>query len=222
MKESIISLFESLGGKFEDKASSGLVEQFSKLRFPLNSQYREQNLESLHLFEEFYYDNEELFKESNRTFNKELKDKFFPKGECVYAGRFMTRFHPKNEKFGSEEHEVIALYYGVGFPDEFWIKTDDKDPENPTVYASDHETRSEGLKRAGSLESFLQSFVSTKDALARVKKHLKKGEFLELPVRAAKVLRIRHPRGSAARQQRRGGSEEHRGSVEPSRAVASA
>lgn len=75
---------------------------------------------------------------------------------------------------GVEEQDFMQLVFSYGFPDHYYISLSDPNPENPTVFGTDHEGYFHEITNEGSLEEFLQRFMTCEDLIAIVKKALDK------------------------------------------------
>lgn len=75
---------------------------------------------------------------------------------------------------GVEEQDFMQLLFSYGFPDHYYISLSDPNPENPTVFGTDHEGYFHEITNEGSLEDFLQRFMTCEDLIAIVKKALDK------------------------------------------------
>ena len=68
--------------------------------------------------------------------------------------------------------EFVEIAYSYGFPDGYYICLSDPNPENPTVFGTDHEVYFYEITNEGTFEEFLQRFYTKNEFLEVVKKHM--------------------------------------------------
>ncbi|MBZ4192672.1 hypothetical protein [Niabella beijingensis] len=61
--------------------------------------------------------------------------------------------------------DFMQIAWSSGYPDVYFICLSDKNPDNPTVYSTDHEVFFTEIEEEGNLETFFNSFF-TRDELA--------------------------------------------------------
>lgn len=66
--------------------------------------------------------------------------------------------------------EFIQLFYSYGFPDSYYICLSDPNQENPTVFGTDHEQFFSEITNEGSMEEFLEKFMTKDEVLEFIKK----------------------------------------------------
>jgi hypothetical protein len=70
----------------------------------------------------------------------------------------------------NNEPEFIQLFYSYRFPDNFYITLSDPNPENPTLFGTDHEVFFREVTNEGNLEDLINTFM-TKDELIKIVKN---------------------------------------------------
>ncbi|MGG5506454.1 MULTISPECIES: hypothetical protein [unclassified Myroides] len=73
-----------------------------------------------------------------------------------------------------EPGEFLQLFYSYGFPDQLYISLDDPQPDNPTVFGTDHEVFFGEITNEGSLEVYFNQFMTRKELIEIVAKALDK------------------------------------------------
>jgi len=73
---------------------------------------------------------------------------------------------------GEPKPEFIQLFYSYGFPDNYYICLSDPNPDNPTVYGTDHEVFFTDITNEGSMVDFLKQFMTKSELLEIIKKAL--------------------------------------------------
>lgn len=68
--------------------------------------------------------------------------------------------------------DFICIFYSYGYPDHYFICTEDSQPANPTVYSTDHEVYFDEMENEGSLEEFLDRFMTKEEFLEVVREYL--------------------------------------------------
>ena len=75
---------------------------------------------------------------------------------------------------GTKYPSMIQLFYSYGFPDHYYICIDDPNQENPTVFGTDHEEFFMEVTNEGSLEEFMQKFMTSQELITIVDKAISK------------------------------------------------
>lgn len=147
---------------------------------------------------EFINENEALFKENKNTFYDKIIQKYFRLTEEGFGQMFwqVSTFTPFregtedydewNDDFTDEETDLneiikvtndstpdfILLVTNYGFPDNFYITLSDPNPENPTLFGTDHEVFFREVTNEGNLEDFMNTFMTKEELLEIVKKSI--------------------------------------------------
>ena len=77
---------------------------------------------------------------------------------------------------GKDPGEFVQLFYSYGFPDQLYISLDDPQMDNPTVFGTDHEVFFGEITNEGSLEAYLNQFMTREELVEIVTKALDKQE----------------------------------------------
>jgi len=155
------------------------------------------NGEPIYGIGKFINENEELFKTNKQALYDKIIEKYYCLTDESYGQRFwqpilFTPFKEGTkdyeewyEEFTDEEEtdlseivkvtndkqpDFIQLIYSYGFPDSYYLCTADPNPENPTLFGTDHEVYFREVTNEGSLEDFLNTFM-TKDELIQIIKN---------------------------------------------------
>jgi len=72
----------------------------------------------------------------------------------------------------SEAPDFLCIAYSYGFPDTYYVCLADPQPDNPTVFGTDHEEFFSPLSSYGPLEDFLRRFLSRDEFVAQVRQRL--------------------------------------------------
>ncbi|MDM1502892.1 hypothetical protein HX071_11875 [Myroides marinus] len=75
---------------------------------------------------------------------------------------------------GTKQPTMIQLFYSYGFPDHYYICLEDPKQDNPTVFGTDHEEFFSEITNEGSLEEFMQQFMTPEELISIVDKALNK------------------------------------------------
>jgi hypothetical protein len=70
--------------------------------------------------------------------------------------------------------DFILLFTSYGFPDSYYIALSDPNPENPTLFGTDHEVFFREVTNEGNLEDFLNTFMTKEELLEIVKRRIEK------------------------------------------------
>src|SRR6218665_774417 len=192
MKKEILDRIQQLGGNIDKVKGNSLQEDLQLIEFshPLYTDYYE---DELYGADEFYANNRELYLDNKKEFYDRLLDHFFsdhelPYGQDFYRNFLFTPFRKDSDDFGEldglvEESEIrevvkgrdldfICICYSYGFPDHFFICLTDTNPENPTVYSTDHEVFFSEIEDEGTFEEFLKRYLTKEEFLKIVKDYI--------------------------------------------------
>ncbi len=197
MKKKILNRILELGGKFKDGTT--LQEYIEGIEF--NHPLYPQELwgHELYGIDEFYDKNKGLYREDKNRFYESLISHFFsdneiPYGQTFYRKRLFTPltkgtsdyeewgvdFEDKEmtdlseiiKVIGNEKLEFMEIAYSYGFPDGYYICLSDPNPENPTIFGTDHEVYFQEITNEGTLEDFLNQFYTKTEFLELVKNYI--------------------------------------------------
>lgn len=148
---------------------------------------------------DFVEENRNLFDRDKTSFYQKIVDKYYCLTEEGFGQTFWKNelftpfkegtsdFEEWNEDFIDEEEvdlsQVIALtknpmpdfvqlFYDYGFPDHLYICLSDPNPENPTVFGTDHVEFFREISNKGTLETYLNQFMTKEELLDIVKAKL--------------------------------------------------
>lgn len=149
---------------------------------------------------DFVNENEALFNEDKEAFYDKIIQKYFRLTEEGFGQMFweVSSFTPFkegtedyaewNDDFTDEETDLseiikvtgdptpdfILLMTSYGFPDNFYITLSDPNPENPTLFGTDHEVFFREVSNEGNLENFMNSFITKEELLEILKKRIER------------------------------------------------
>ena len=147
---------------------------------------------------EFINENEEFFKTDKQALYDKIIDKYFRLtdegyGQVFWQPRLFTPFKEGTEDFEEWNSEFIdedtdlteiikvtndkmpdfiQVFYSYGFPDNYYICLSDPNPENPTLFGTDHEEYFREVTNEGNFEDFLNTFMTKDELLEIVKKRI--------------------------------------------------
>lgn len=129
-----------------------------------------------------------FFLKDAREVYDELIKRFFriteePLGQFIWQPKLFTPFtigtddyDEWNEEFAENpidlafinpdingKTEFLQLMFSYGYPDHYYVCLDDPNPENPIVFGTDHEVFFSEFTNEGTLEEFLQSFMTREE-----------------------------------------------------------
>lgn len=149
---------------------------------------------------DFINQNESLFKEDKAAFYDKIIQKYFRVttegfGQVFWEASPFTPFKEEtpdyaewNGDFTDDETDLteivkvtndpspdfIMLFTSYGFPDSYYIALSDPNPENPTLFGTDHEVFFREVTNEGNLEDFLNTFMTKEELLEIVKRGIEK------------------------------------------------
>lgn len=192
MKQELLTQLERLGGTIDQVKGKSLQEDLQAITFK-NPLYPNGYDDEYYGTDEFYEKNKQLYKDNKEAFYSTLGDHFFsdheiPYGQSFFRNFLFTPFRETSSDFGEleglvEENDVrevvvgevmdfICICYSYGFPDHYFVCLTDPNPENPTVYSTDHEVFFQEIENEGSLEDFFKRFLTKEAFLKKVENYI--------------------------------------------------
>lgn len=194
MKQEILDRINELGGNIDNIKGTSLQEVLQAIEFKQPLYPHELWGTELYGIDEYYAKNKKLYSEDKKSFYLNLMTHFFseqenPYGQMFYRGTLFTPYKEDttdydewNDIFTDEEEvdlseifavsqnkkpDFINLLYSNGYPDNLYICLSDNNPNNPTVFGTDHEELFSEISNEGTLSKFLEQFY-TKDEFLNI------------------------------------------------------
>lgn len=149
---------------------------------------------------QFINENEALFNTDKQALHNKIIDKYFRLtnegyGQVFWQPKLFTPFKQGtadfkewNDDFTNEDTDLseiikvtndktpdfIEVFYSYGFPDNYYICLSDPNPANPTLFGTDHEVFFREVTNEGSLEDFINTFMTKEELLTIVKNRIEK------------------------------------------------
>lgn len=189
MKQEILNLLKKLGGDISNAKGGSSYEDLRSVTFDTvlyDKFYDDFEVSGL---EGFYNENKELYLTDKDAFCAKLIEKHFClTAEGMYqnfwTAKMFTPFKEGTEDYKEwndyfsgndplwcanlaefnnvtpdEKPDFMLLFESCGFPDHYYICLSDPNPENPTVFGTDHEEFFKKISNCGSLLDFLKNFI---------------------------------------------------------------
>ncbi|MEJ5104357.1 hypothetical protein [Chryseobacterium sp. MYb328] len=188
MNDTIINKIKALGGNTEAvDVDKSFAENWKQIKF---THYLYDKDWDVYGIDQFYEANKELYQNQQEKFYENLLAHYFSAHDLAYGQYFVKDWMFTPFKEGSEDQEefddlidedyvqgvvgiskpeFLCILYSYGYPDHYFICTEDCDQSNPTVYSTDHEVYFDELDNKGNLDEFLDQFM-TKDEFREVVK----------------------------------------------------
>ncbi|WP_142688182.1 hypothetical protein [Chitinophaga polysaccharea] len=158
-----------------------------------------EDAEPVYGIDDFINQHEELFKTDKPAFFNKITDHYFRMtreglGQMFFTGQLFTPFKEGTADYkewypdftDSEMvnlEEIIAItkdpspdfvhvFESYGFPDNYYICLSDPNPQNPTLFGTDHEVFFREITNEGPLEDFLQKFLTKEELIDIIKRRL--------------------------------------------------
>lgn len=194
MKKEIIARIKDLGGEITQNES--LQKTLESIRFQHPIYPHELWGEELYGIDDFYENHISEYQNNKTKFYDNLIAHFYANESPAYGQVYINSrlFTPLtegtrdyNEWFsifededmtdlsevrnlvGAGNLEFIHFAFSNGYPDGYYICLSDPNPENPTVFGTDHEVFFSEISNEGNLEDFLKPFY-TKDEFIKIVK----------------------------------------------------
>lgn len=149
---------------------------------------------------DFIDENTELFETDKQALYDKIIDKYFRLTEDSYGQSFWqpalftpfkegtADFEEWNSDFIGDDTDLseiikvtkdktpdfLQLFYTYSYPDNFYICLSDPDPENTTLFGTDHTVFFREVTNEGTLEDFLNTFMTKDELLEILRKQLEK------------------------------------------------
>lgn len=191
MTGNIIHKINDLGGNTDDvSVDKSFAENWQSISFNHHLYDKDWDVYGI---DEFYSKHKDLYINDEKKFYEDLLKHYFsdhelPYGQYFFRDCFFTPFkegtNDQEEFDGLIEESIvqevvkvskpdfICIFYSYGYPDHFFICTADPEQSNPTVYSTDHEVYFEDIENEGSLDEFLDRFMTKKEFLEVVREYL--------------------------------------------------
>ena len=141
----------------------------------------------------------ELYKSDKKAFYNKMIAEFYcltqePRGQHFWIANLFTPFKEGTadyeewyDDFSDEEFvdlteitklttdktpDFIQLFYTYSYPDHLYIALSDPNPENPTLFGTDHEVFFSKVDNMGSLEDYLNTLMTPEELIDIVEKAL--------------------------------------------------
>jgi hypothetical protein len=192
MKQAILTQMQRLGGNTVGVTGESLQADLAAIVFK-NPLYPAGYLTELTGVTEFWEQHQPLYQTDRPAFDQQLLAHFFadqeiPYGQAFFRNFLFTPFKEDSPDYGEldglvtedEIRQVVAgtdldfmcICYSYGFPDHYFVCLTDANPDNPTVYGTDHEVFFSEITNKGTLEEFFNGFITPEELLAAATKHL--------------------------------------------------
>jgi len=192
MNAEILESFQKLGGNIDLVQGNTLEEDLQAITFTQALYPHELWGTELYGVDEYYVAHKELYNTNKGAFYENLLSHFLsteelPYGQMFYRGILFTPFRKGtadyeewNDLFIDEDEvdlsqvytvshskqpDFIQLLFSNGYPDHYYICLSDSNPDDPTVFGTDHEQFFSELTNEGPLSEFLKQFYTEKEFL---------------------------------------------------------
>lgn len=199
MKREILDKIKKLGGNIDRVKGRSLQEDLGAITFDTVLYADFHDGFEVYGLEDFFDENKALYHSDKEVFFAKVLEKYFCMTEEGYGQKFWVGkmfspltegtpdFEEWNDWFSDDEYvdlgevekvvgnghlEFMLLFESYGFPDHYYICLSDPNPENPTVFGTDHEVFFKEISNAGSLQDFLDKFLTREEFLDAAKEEI--------------------------------------------------
>lgn len=189
MNKSILARIQALGGDISQVKNHNLVDlQYVSFKEVLH--FRNDDEPFCEFYDEFYMPNQALLNNLDEFIDKAIAYYYISADDDDTAfGQAFWRAYPFTpltantpdyeewfdyfddvdlSKFlavtGGKTPEFLILMHTYGFPDHYFICTNDLNVDNPTVFSTDHEVYFHKVDIVGDLSTFLNQLMSKQEA----------------------------------------------------------
>jgi len=184
MKQEILNRIKLLGGDISEVYDISLEEDLKAITFWSKAHLAE----PIYGMNDFVEQNKALLDSDKTEFYKAVISHFYRDteegfGQVFFKNELFTPFKPGTESYeewngeweesefkkviDGTEMELMFIGHSYGFPDNLFVCLTDPNPENPTVYGTDHEVFFSEITKEGTMEEYFNSFM-TKDELLKI------------------------------------------------------
>jgi len=184
LKQEILDALKNLGGNIDNAKGGSLYEDLLSVTFDTVLYADFHNDFEIWELEKFYNENNDLYSSDKNTFSAKLLDKYFRltrDGMCqeFWDVKMFTPFKKDTDDYkewnsifsdvdlteirkitDNTKPDFMFLFESYRFPDSYFICLSDPQPNNPTVFGTDHEEFFREISNRGSLLDFLKNFIS--------------------------------------------------------------
>lgn len=200
MKQQILNRIAELGGDISETTGQSLIDDLQKITFKEVLHFKRPDDEPFYsgFYEEFYEVHQDLSDNIEQFIDKAISEHYISAnddetavGQSFWQTQLFTPLTPNtpdyDEWFGDfdemdlspflevtdgEKPEFLMFIYSYGYPDHYFICTNDVNADNPTVFSTDHEVYFDEVDNRGSLLNFLNKFMTKQEARIEIQEFL--------------------------------------------------
>lgn len=199
MNKQLLDRLQELGANIEKVKGQDLLEDLQAIEFECALYSREHWGDELYGIDLFFEKNKELYQRDTNAFYQLLVAHFFSLADNYYSqmfykGELFTPFKEDtedfeqwNEIFVDEEQvdlsliyqvsdtkrpDFLQLFFSYSYPDHYYVCLSDNNPQNPSVFSTDHEVFWSEVENESSLSEFLKQFYTKEEFLVEVKQYI--------------------------------------------------
>jgi hypothetical protein len=199
LKQTILGKIQKLGGNTDKVQGVSLLKDLQAIKLYQPLYPKDTYEQELYGVDEFFGQYQQLYLKDTKAFYDRLLKTFFakkqpPRGHMVYVGKPFMPFKKGSADYeewhddfededavdlseikeitDEERPDFVKIASSFSYPDSFYVCLSDPKPSNPTVFGTDHEMFFLEVSNEGTLEAFFKQFLTQKEFLTLVKKHL--------------------------------------------------
>ncbi|WP_066802313.1 hypothetical protein [Moraxella oblonga] len=201
MKQQILNRIAKLGGDISQTTGQYLIDDLQKITFKEVLHFKRPDEEPFYdFYDEFYDNNQSLLNNTEQFIDKAINQYYVSAdddetavGQAFWQTQLFTPLTPNTPDYnewsadfldddidlsqclevtGGKAPEFLIFIYSYGYPDHYFICTNDINSDNPTVFGTDHEVYFEEITNKGSLLDFLNKFMTKQEARIYIQEFL--------------------------------------------------
>lgn len=197
MKQQILNRIAELGGDISQTTGDSLIDDLQKITFKEVLYFKDDCGFYDDFCEVFYEQNQNLLDNIDEFIDKAIAEYYVSSddetglGQAFWQTQLFTPLTPNTPDYdewfsnfdesnfaqflevtGGKAPEFLMFIYSYGYPDHYFICTNDVNQDNPTVFSTDHEVYFDEVDNRGLLLNFLNKFMTKQEARVAIQEFL--------------------------------------------------
>lgn len=187
MKQVILNRIAELGGDISQTKGQSLIDDLQNITFKDALHFKDDE-PLCDFYNIFYEQNKHLLNNTDESINQAIAEYYTAgDGTNFWQNQLFTPLTPNTPDYdewvtyfnetdfsqflevtGGRTPEFLMLIYSHGYPNHYFICTNDVNQDNPMVFSTDHEVYFDEVENEGLLSDFLNHFMSKQEARVHI------------------------------------------------------